>query len=510
MRLEEWDANRAIPSIEESIVDSPRAAWRGDAIQKPAYREIEHSTSAPGSAEETPESTMALTKSDLLPKSELISSSLIDLRLVIIRGCALCDMGHFRMARQLLMPIHAFSNALLAARFPLPRRAERTQKRGAETISGTATKRARGISQNEELDEQPAAAEGPGAFETETMDVDEGGGEEVGEELDASVSGRADRAEGVSSLALGGGLSSGGASSKVRRGKGADGGAWWDAFSGEHYAWITLRLAAAVSALDGAAAAYKLVQGTVQLLLRQTSWPRIVRLEPALLHELRFRCAQLAFLSGELPTAYDHCRALCIQIPGSTAAWSLYSAVLGRARFKRPDERWVLRAALREPDSAPITLAVAHMCLLSRSFSMAVAEYLQLMQRHPEEPLIRLCIGAGLIQTVSSRKNPHQPHTALVGFSALSEYARLRSHEQEVEYNLGRACHQLGLLHLAVTHYARALLHTPSTSATAMPPPPKPPAQDLTREAAHNLVRIFSCSGNKHLGRQVTRAFMRV
>ena len=89
----------------------------------------------------------------------------------------------------------------------------------------------------------------------------------------------------------------------------------------------------------------------------------------------------------------------------------------------------------------------------------------------------------------------------------MQEYAARRQNAQEAAYNLGRAAHQLGLLHLAVPFYERAL--------EAPPPDPdagsgQSPWRDggalcLRREAAHNLALLFRATGAPALARQVMR-----
>lgn len=63
---------------------------------------------------------------------------------------------------------------------------------------------------------------------------------------------------------------------------------------------------------------------------------------------------------------------------------------------------------------------------------------------------------------------------------------------QEYCYNMGRAMHHLGLLHLSVEFYNQAL----ETKPIAGEPSWK-------FEAAHNLVQILKSSGAKELAREV-------
>ena len=83
--------------------------------------------------------------------------------------------------------------------------------------------------------------------------------------------------------------------------------------------------------------------------------------------------------------------------------------------------------------------------------------------------------------------------------AAAQEYAEQRSSEQEACYNLGRAAHQLGLLHAAVPFYERAL---------AAKPPPASSSADLRHEAAHNLVLIFRSTGATGLARKVMQEYL--
>ena len=76
----------------------------------------------------------------------------------------------------------------------------------------------------------------------------------------------------------------------------------------------------------------------------------------------------------------------------------------------------------------------------------------------------------------------------------LQGYAAQRCNEQEATYNLGRAAHQLGLLHVAVPLYERALAaKAPHDSSIA----------NLQREAAHNLVLIYRSTGAVIMARHV-------
>ena len=99
-----------------------------------------------------------------------------------------------------------------------------------------------------------------------------------------------------------------------------------------------------------------------------------------------------------------------------------------------------------------------------------------------------------------------------------------RQHPWEAAYNIGRAAHQLGLVHLAVPYYESVLAHTPTPSAAAgvggaggEGPDGLAPevaaatgSMDLRREAAHNLALIYSSSGAHELAREVLREHLTI
>lgn len=99
------------------------------------------------------------------------------------------------------------------------------------------------------------------------------------------------------------------------------------------------------------------------------------------------------------------------------------------------------------------------------------------------------------------------------------EYVRLSGHNQESEYNTGRAFHLLGLTHLAVPHYEKVLCMPPRSMQgirqerhieTAYKWPLSEEEErelgeelddesDLKREAAYNLHLIYITSGSMNL-----------
>lgn len=111
------------------------------------------------------------------------------------------------------------------------------------------------------------------------------------------------------------------------------------------------------------------------------------------------------------------------------------------------------------------------------------------------------CICVLSCRTVCTETSPHLPlqRKGLRHVNVVQEYAGRRCNEQEALYNTGRAAHQLGLLHVAVPLYERAL---------AAPAPAASSTTDVRREAAHNLVLIYRSTGAIELARQIMHEYL--
>ena len=82
---------------------------------------------------------------------------------------------------------------------------------------------------------------------------------------------------------------------------------------------------------------------------------------------------------------------------------------------------------------------------------------MQAFRTDPQNPLHSLYVGITFFH-MASQKFVAKRHPLLVqGFSFLWRYVELRGECQESMYNLGRALHQVGLVHLALHYYHKAL-----------------------------------------------------
>ncbi|CEP19103.1 hypothetical protein [Parasitella parasitica] len=137
----------------------------------------------------------------------------------------------------------------------------------------------------------------------------------------------------------------------------------------------------------------------------------------------------------------------------------------------------------------------------------------------PKDRLNTLCLGLALLHMAIQRKSDNRHLQIMQGMMFVFEYAKLANHNQEAEYNIGRAFHLLGLTHLAVPHYEKVLLMKKNEDSRTCTRPPEnvykwplteeeekeleqelDDEYDLKSEAAYNLHLIYITSGSMSLG----------
>ncbi|KAI8393461.1 uncharacterized protein BYT42DRAFT_551117 [Radiomyces spectabilis] len=168
----------------------------------------------------------------------------------------------------------------------------------------------------------------------------------------------------------------------------------------------------------------------------------------------------------------------------------------------------------------PVLLTLfGHFNSLSRNYVSAALFYMRSYALSPKDPLNTLSLGISLLQCAMQRKTDNRHLQIMQGMMFLFEYRKLRGPNQETEYNLGRAFHLLGLTHLAVPHYERALC-LPSAAKQGKVAEKdikdvykwpvehedvdeKEDSSDLTWETAYNLHSIYITSGSPNLAQIV-------
>ncbi|XP_055062106.2 general transcription factor 3C polypeptide 3 [Misgurnus anguillicaudatus] len=213
--------------------------------------------------------------------------------------------------------------------------------------------------------------------------------------------------------------------------------------------------------------------------------------------ELEYLGLSAAFLDRNFRKAYNYIRLMLMDNVERTQLWNVFNQVILHSQDAR-HHRFCLRLMLKHPDNHALYLLNGHTSLVSGTFKHALGQYMQAFRNQPTNPLYSLCIGL-IFFHMACQKFVMKRHALIVqGFSFLWRYVEFRGHCQESLYNLGRALHQLGLTHLALHYYEKALT-LPSLHLEGI----EDDQVDLRREIAYNLSLIYLSSGNKEMARQV-------
>lgn len=147
----------------------------------------------------------------------------------------------------------------------------------------------------------------------------------------------------------------------------------------------------------------------------------------------------------------------------------------------------------------------------TRSFKSAIIYYLRIYETYPNEPLLNLLLAITYVQRAMQRQTDNRHHQIVQALAFLDHYRELRptAFAQEVEFNLGRLFHGLGLTSLAVTHYNRVLSLASSVDRTSSDSSENQPT-DLSGLAAYNLVLIYSTSGSPDLAHRLICQYLTV
>ncbi|KAM6492840.1 TPR-like protein [Amanita muscaria] len=154
----------------------------------------------------------------------------------------------------------------------------------------------------------------------------------------------------------------------------------------------------------------------------------------------------------------------------------------------------------------PIIVTIyGQICIAAKSYQSAIFYLLHSYDYCPDDPMICLCLAIASIGRAMQRQSDNRHHLVTQAMAFLSKYRELRQEETdavgEVEFNFGRAFHQLGLYSYAVKHYEKVFeLAEKSESAE----------RTLAREAAYNLSLIFVQTGAVPLADRLYRRWLSI
>ncbi|XP_045555430.1 general transcription factor 3C polypeptide 3 [Salmo salar] len=287
-----------------------------------------------------------------------------------------------------------------------------------------------------------------------------------------------------------------------------------------------------VSDIDDQEAAYQDISGKTSVLSREDWWLLLVRCVCTLCEMKRFKEAELlvdsslefysfydvkvkrkeleffglsaAFLDHNYRKAYDYIRLTLMEKQEWPMLWNVFNQVTLHSQDVR-HHRFCLRLMMKNPDNHALCVLSGHNALVSGSFKHALGQYVQAFRSKPDEPLYSLCVGLTFFHMASQKFVVKHHPLILQGFSFLWRYVELRGHCQESMYNLGRALQQMGLAHLAIHYYHKALSFPPLTLEGI-----EADQVDLRREIAFNLSIIYQASGNTEMVRHLINTYCMV
>ncbi|XP_033837694.1 general transcription factor 3C polypeptide 3 [Periophthalmus magnuspinnatus] len=215
--------------------------------------------------------------------------------------------------------------------------------------------------------------------------------------------------------------------------------------------------------------------------------------------ELEFIGLSATILDQNHYKAYNYIRLMLMENVNLPQLWNIFNQLTSKSLHQR-HHRFCLRLLLKYPDNHALSVLCGHNAMVSGSFKHALGQYIQAFQTQPQTPLYSLCLGLTYFHMACQKYVAKRHALVLQGFSFLWRYVELRGECQESMYNIGRALHQLGLAHLAIHYYEKALSLPPEKLEGI-----EEDQVDLRREISFNLSLIYQASGNMEMAHQLRR-----
>ncbi|KAF9459393.1 hypothetical protein BDZ94DRAFT_1199583 [Collybia nuda] len=154
----------------------------------------------------------------------------------------------------------------------------------------------------------------------------------------------------------------------------------------------------------------------------------------------------------------------------------------------------------------PTLVAIyGQICIAAKSYQSAIFYLLHAYDYCPDDPMICLSLAIASIGRAMQRQSDNRHHLVVQAMAFLTQYRKLRESDlqgmAEVEYNFGRAFHQLGLYSHAVNHYERVLKLAEKATGEET---------TFAPEAAYNLSLIFVLTGATPLAEALYRRWLSI
>ena len=223
--------------------------------------------------------------------------------------------------------------------------------------------------------------------------------------------------------------------------------------------------------------------------------------------ECEFLCLLSSFFNGDSYHAYNLVRELVIKNVNNNSVWNLFNLVIIRADDVRHN-RFLMRLMSRNPDNLALGILNGHNCLVAGTYKYSLGEYMSAFKADSSNPLVALMLGLTFTHMACQKFSAKKHSLVVQACSFLNTYKSLRGDCQEVNYNIGRAMHQLSLLPAALFYYKKGLEMGPSIKQEEGKEGHN--MFDLSREIAFNMSLIYSSSGNMDLARMYTEKYITV
>uniref|UniRef100_A0A914GTP2 General transcription factor 3C polypeptide 3 n=1 Tax=Globodera rostochiensis TaxID=31243 RepID=A0A914GTP2_GLORO len=177
--------------------------------------------------------------------------------------------------------------------------------------------------------------------------------------------------------------------------------------------------------------------------------------------------------------------------------------------------RFIMRQLVKQSDSQTLHIISGNNSLITGAYRHALGEYFSVYLRDKSNPLVAFLIALTFTH-ISCKKDISSRHmVALRALAFMKIYAGLRSSvpTQEIQYNLGRMFHQMGLFANALKCYERVLYECPVPLVWGEDPDTgalraeRSNKYGLQRQAAYNLSLIYDSNGNHLMARHILEQF---
>ncbi|KAF7318926.1 hypothetical protein HMN09_00228400 [Mycena chlorophos] len=145
------------------------------------------------------------------------------------------------------------------------------------------------------------------------------------------------------------------------------------------------------------------------------------------------------------------------------------------------------------------------MCVAAKSYQSAIYYLLQAYELCPQDPVICISLAVASLGRAMQRQSDNRHHLVTQAMAMLTQYRHLRTEAEnglgEIDFNFGRAFHQLGLFTHAAKHYTRVLEQAENIESRY---------NTVAQEAAYNLAFIYVTTGATALAKQIYRRWLSI